>query len=120
MLPIRPEPTTLLAGRYPAAVAELVDAAAIERGERETPGKDPRHVFDFEDGTRLIVSRELIEGAEVTHFSASVDVERVKSVGLGFLDLAVCHFREISGWKGGVKLVLISEGKQIPHWVTVP
>ena len=120
MLPIRPEPTALLAGRYPAAVAEVVDAAAIERGERETPGKDPRHVFDFEDGTRLIVSRELIEGAEVTHFSASVDPDRIKSVDIGFLGLAVCHFREISGWQGGVKLVLISPEKHVPHWVTVP
>lgn len=109
MLPFAPEPGALLAARYRATVAEVVDPVAVERGERPTPGTDRRHVFDFEDGVRLIVSRDLVElGCEVTHFSASVGAGReervVRAYGLadflGLLRLPLPRDRRVPRLRG--------------------
>jgi hypothetical protein len=71
-VPLRAEPLDVLQARYPAAVADLIDVAAVVRGARTAPSKDPAHVFDTIEGLRLIVSREQMPDGRVgLHLSAS-------------------------------------------------
>jgi hypothetical protein len=72
MLPFEPESGVLLAKRYPAAVERVYDLH--EMWDKRRPGLNRQHVFDFEDGLRLIVSRERHDSDEVMlHWSASID-----------------------------------------------
>ena len=58
--------------RYPGAIAEVSDHARIAAGAQERPGNQRRHVFDFPDGLRAIVSRDrLTDGREGTFISGS-------------------------------------------------
>lgn len=59
MLPFRPQPVNELRGRYQHALQHLFDC----RGERAKrlrprPGELYGNIFDFEEGLRLIISRE--------------------------------------------------------------
>ena len=56
MLPFRPETLVQLRERIPAALERAYGAR-----ERAAPWKDKAHVFDFESGLRLIVSRRVID-----------------------------------------------------------
>ena len=73
MIPFEPETEEALANRYPEAIAEAINVEDIKAGKRETPGKERRHVFDFYDGLRLIISRETNGEVEFVHFSASMN-----------------------------------------------
>lgn len=72
MLPFEPELEAEIMARFPAALAEVQDARAIERDPRLRPSLNRRHVFDFANGIRLCASRDAIDGHIVTHFSFSL------------------------------------------------
>ena len=125
MLPFQPEPVESLRARYPAAVAEVIDIESVGLGTQVQPGRQRRHVFDFDRGVRLIVSREFFpDGRHALHLSASPQqgtevYERVRAGRLdvqGFADLVVQLFRDISGDAEPLELVYISAGKGVPHW----
>lgn len=76
-LPFRPASREDNAARLPEAVQKLYDADAVARGEGTRPGLHRRHVLDYPDGLRVIVSRERVparSGGEVfVHVSASLE-----------------------------------------------
>lgn len=69
----RPEPLEILRARYPRALEFVYCPEACASGAIR-PGEVAANVFDFEDGLRLIISRDRMEGRVVLHFSASVEV----------------------------------------------
>lgn len=130
-LPFVAETADSLRLRYPAAVAPLVDRIDVEAGRRVRPGAERRHVFDWPDGVRLIVSREMIDrttGVVGVHMSASVSshgeayerLTRIKGVraASAFLDLAMARWVELSGGPIEATFIGFSPGL-VPHWVSV-
>lgn len=72
MLPFKPEPNEQLQARYAAAVMITYVAAP---NMKNRPGENPENVFDFQDGIRLIVSKDLILEKEILHFSGSIHTQ---------------------------------------------
>jgi hypothetical protein len=72
MLPFEPELEEQIMARFPAALAEIQDAAAIERDPTLRPSSKRKHVFDFPNGIRLCASRDQVDGHVITHFSFSL------------------------------------------------
>jgi hypothetical protein len=71
-LPFKPEPLKQLIERYPQALTTTYDVEKIADGSsKDRPGLHPENIFDFEDGIRIIVSTDLLEGNYYTHFSGS-------------------------------------------------
>jgi len=80
MLPIEPESFDAMKARFALAVAEPVDTNEVREGLRPPPSRDRRHVFDFEDGMRLVVSVDRVIDKEFLHVSASGDERYAKSI----------------------------------------
>jgi len=69
-LPFEPEPIESLRQRYPEALKKIWSVVEIETGLAENentdrPGLHRKHIFDFEDGWRLIVSKESLQGCGI-------------------------------------------------------
>jgi hypothetical protein len=124
MIPFLPEPLASLRSRYPAALAEPCDTESSRLGTSFRPGETRRCVFDCEDGLRLIISRDLHDGLELLHVSASINpgsrlwntLRDGRSGPDEFASLAEGRFRDISGDNEPLDLALISPEKGIPHW----
>ena len=126
MLPYRPESLEAMQQRFPQALAEVTDVEYCRFGG-ETPGQKRKHIFDFEDGLRLIVSKDRLEdGRIVVHFSASAYRDsalyrRLKkpSQKKYFSRLAQSRFALLSGYgtekPAFVEYIGASE-KGVPHW----
>ena len=69
--PFQPEAWETMIARFPAAVAPLYDVTATNLN---APGLQRRHIFDFPDGLRMIVSREKNEPPikNAIHFSFGI------------------------------------------------
>ena len=72
MLPFKPETIEALKVRYPAALERVFDVRELTGPVDDRPGLKREHVFDFEDGLRLIVSREMHDRGLCLHLSASM------------------------------------------------
>jgi hypothetical protein len=55
---LQSEPLAALRARYGEAVRDVYDHACIAAGQQNRPSNQRKHVFDFQDGLRLIVSRD--------------------------------------------------------------
>jgi hypothetical protein len=80
MLPIEPEPLAAMKARFHLAVSEPVDTDKVSKGVIPPPSRDRRHVFDFEDGMRMVVSVDRVIDEEFLHVSASGDEKYAKSI----------------------------------------
>ena len=128
-LPIQPESIEQLQSRYRRAVDEVIKTVDVMQGSRERPAADRRHVFDCEDGMRLIVSREQMpDGAVGVHMSASVSsngalYDRLAAVKANdgdalaaFLEMAVARWETLSRrCCAGAEFLGLSAGL-VPHW----
>lgn len=118
MIPYTPETIDQARARFSAAIEPLF---RLDNPRCGSAGASRTHVFDFEDGLRLVISRDFHPdmGVEI-HLSASVNTAVVKSVGIEFLFKAECRFREIADWPDApLSLLGLSPEKHIPHW-TIP
>jgi hypothetical protein len=130
-VPADPQPLEALRARYPRALEFVYDQAAIARSEGIRPGEVTAQVFDFQDGLRLIVSRECRpDGKVVLHFSASFPKEsRIADefrLLLGFHPKEYVYrkwlrdvprrFRELSGDDRTPRYLGVA-GSLVPHWV---
>jgi hypothetical protein len=79
-LPQEPESLEKMKARFPAALAEFVDVEEVGRNPAKAPGKNRKHVFDFADGMRLVVSTDIIEKKVLVHISVSGDARYAKSI----------------------------------------
>jgi len=72
MLPREPETLAEMKLRFPKAVESVIDIYKVRSGEQESPNNLRKHVFDFPDGMRMIVSRDVFDDGRVLyHASAS-------------------------------------------------
>ena len=130
-LPFEPELEEGLQARYKDAVAEVIDIREIKSGVRATPGKERRHVFDFYDGLRLIVSRETDGTHKTIHFSASMSPTNPFKDLREYVGFVVGHVCSLSGCSvnhdnvkavmAGTILHLVYEDKEVkpranPMW----
>lgn len=76
MVPCNPETLDQARDRYSAAIREVYDLNDPRSFMDNRPSNKPQNVFDFEDGLRLIVSREkwIDRNIRGTHVSASFSV----------------------------------------------
>jgi hypothetical protein len=129
---IETEPLAAMKARYPKALEFLYDSIAITKGNAIRPGECASSVFNFADGTRLIVSRERMpDGSVVLHFSASFKSDSPMSrafrsnrekygasdAALQWMTAAVTHFQEISGDRREPHFLGFSPGTVIQHWI---
>ena len=131
-IPHDPERFMALKRRFPKAIEKIHDVRTGARAE---------HIFDFEDGFRLIVSRDATgeDPAEIIHFSVSFNPEtpayeryrkqfesyvpKSPKQGAEFRKRMVdklCgegkgHFRKLSGYRGDILLVSLVE-EWVPHF----
>lgn len=93
-LPFEPEPIEKLQARYYAALEKLwVPAPDME----DRPGLHRTHTFDFEDGWRMLVSRDKIGNSEINHISASYYSEIPLKIGiLEMIQIIIDKWRQLS------------------------
>lgn len=141
MLPHEPEPLERLQARFAKALEPVYDVCLIAQGWQTRPGAYRRHLFDFEDGLRLLVSRERLPlmgpdgrtAAVHLHVSASFEaglalerdlVRRLKRdhahrvVTRWFVPLVERRFAQLSD----VPLIFhgLSSEKGVAHWFDAP
>ena len=127
MLPFEPQSNDELKARFPLAVETPVEVEKIQAGIQPHPSKNRKHVFDYEDGMRLIISIDQIEDTRYFHVSASGTEEYGKSIEKegfeGFVEdvfLRICVFRgrhpgnqlEACTSKGGVLHIMFEDDNE--------
>lgn len=132
MLTFEPETIEQLKSRFLKALETSWSVKRAIKDSDNTPGKKREHVFDFEDGIRIIISRDRFEGIQVIHFSASFgNVEsfmktypRQKGITLQedkdrIVELMKKRFIEISGFPESERIKFLGThgSKLIPHWI---
>lgn len=80
MLEYTPEDFGSMKERYHLAVAEPVDTAKVRDKLIPAPSKDRKHVFDYPDGMRLVVSVDFVIDQEFLHVIASGTDGYAKSI----------------------------------------
>lgn len=124
-LPFQPEPIASMRARYPAARKTLYVQEDVAAGRQVAPSGLRQHVFDFEDGLRLIISRDRDPtGLVVMHLSASAqDGSHMHGaicrgeVGMPeFFDRVKLEWQTLSGSTQLPQLIGISD-KYVPHWI---
>lgn len=122
-LPFEPQPQPALQERFPQALGRVFDFRAGVPDE--LPSKLRAHVFDFEDGVRMMVSRDMEEEGKVyLHVSASVEPGMlywglILSGAIGkseFLRRMEHRFAQLSGQSEKLEFCGFSPGKGVPHW----
>lgn len=134
MLPAAPESMEVAKARYPEAIREVYDFTDDPNAVMGDPGSKRKHIFDFEDGLRLIVTRERMPALHrgrvcvvmLVHVSASLnpDSTLVKSLDIvsptaasaAFKSLCERRFQELSGSDAPMTFIGWSS-KGVPHWV---
>jgi hypothetical protein len=132
-VPTNPEPLPALRARYARALEHVYDVAGIRDRGLIRPGEVPANVFDFDDGLRLIISREKLLDGEVTlHVSASFPSEcRIadefrlllpyqdrKRLLAKWRDSIPDRFAGLAGPETAARLhYLGSSEADIPHWI---
>ncbi len=114
-----PEKDEQLLARFSKAFEKVYDAKKVVTDPTaERPGQNKNCIFDFEDGIRLIVSRELLNGKEVVHFSGSVNEALYKGMIIESVLLKKMEnkFEYLMQQKTISHLVAFSN-KGIPHWI---
>ena len=129
-LPFKPEPEAALKARVPAALEVVYDQKVayynreVAKDMSKAPSGNRAHVFDFEDGLRLIISRDAIEEEVYVHVSASLEMESPLMTFLPRGQRGFAMFCRGAARKIGELLSLpglpsgpqhVTEGK-IPHW----
>jgi hypothetical protein len=124
-LPFEPEPIASMRARYALARKPLYDQQAVANGLVPAPSGFRQHVFDFEDGLRLIISRDRDPNGLVgVHLSASAqDGSHMHGaicrgeVGMPeFFDRVKLEWQTLSGSTQLPQLIGISD-KYVPHWI---
>jgi hypothetical protein len=117
MIPFSPQPIDRLKERFKTALSKSYSVSSVTDGKTERPGTKPEHVFDFENGIRLIISRDYHNGEEYIHVSGSFDPGIYKrKVGSPLLIRMQMAYIEIRGEVIKFPRPIYSKGG-IPHWL---
>lgn len=76
MIEFEPEAEFTMKARYEDAIKDVYDHSEMFDGENikegfEYPSSKRKHIFDFFDGCRLVISRERVAVGNILHVSAS-------------------------------------------------
>jgi hypothetical protein len=122
-LPFEPQPLDKLRARFPAAVGRVFDYRS--GFPAAWPGRLRANVFGFEDGVRMIVSRDMeADGRVSLHVSASAEpgfpvygqIARGETDVSRFRRMILERYAQLSGDTAGLDFCGLSPGKGIPHW----
>ena len=131
---VPPQPLAELQARYPKAVEDIYDQDSIVLGVAKPPSSNHKHIFECEDGWRLIVSRERsVKGELFLHLSASFCIpsavhdrfEAFKKTreftGVDAIVAETCRlveerFRAISGDHKPMEFIGFT-ANFVPHWM---
>jgi hypothetical protein len=87
--------------RFHLAVDEPVDTGKVAQNLIPAPSKDPKHIFDYSDGMRLIISTDRVIDTNFLHISASGNDKYVTSIkGEGLAGLVEDVMLRISALMG--------------------
>lgn len=127
-LPFKPESVEQLKARYQAALIHRFDAERVAENREIKPYQCPANLFDFEEGIRIVVSRELgalqpdqttLHIVGIIQPGASVLKKLMKEPPRDrmtrFGNIAMARFREISGDKRKIIHHVVGE-TMVPHW----
>lgn len=117
--------------RFYKSLEKIYIGNDILNGITEPPSQNPDCVFDFEDGLRLIISKELFEDYTATHISASfqensrlfneclnrIRFENKENAQEYFLLIATSRYKMLSQDHREMKFLGFSEEKGVPHWI---
>jgi hypothetical protein len=82
MIPFKPESIDSLKDRFCDALIDSYDVEEVRKGNIDAPSGQGQHIFDFEDGLRMIVSRDVSDGQDFIHISGSFGDERLQQLSL--------------------------------------
>ena len=105
MLAFQAEKVEQLKGRLPEALVQAWDPDTMTDKMEDRPGLNRTNIFDFEDGIRLIISKDQIDGKLFLHISGSIHQTcecglEVKSVsGKWMLEQMVEHIQSLLSLK---------------------
>jgi len=121
MLPHEPETMAKMKVRFSAAIAETIDVDAVNAGKVEAPSKQRKHVFDFQDGMRLIFSIDKTDGIRFVHTSASGSESYFKTlvgenIFNGFVEDALLRMAALLG-KSPNNVAAYLSGRGVLHLV---
>jgi len=71
MLSFESETVKELKARYSEAMTKIYNPDIIIADNNESPGNNRKNVFDFEDGVRIVASRDKFDNIYLTHYSMS-------------------------------------------------
>jgi hypothetical protein len=119
MIPFIPETMSANRARFAAALEPLYIITDYQPPSPR-PGEQRRHVFDFEDGMRIIASRDTIIGRHFLHASASMNADRVgkhihldsAKVVIGSWRAVLCSLSGRTDWQ----LMGLEGPQKVPHW----
>jgi hypothetical protein len=130
-LPFQIEPLEQMQARFPEALEPIWDATDEAALELNRPGMHRAHVFDFQNGLRLLISRDVLDDIKpMIHVSASFEADspfgkelEQHAMGLDFAHFLDLVTRNVSRFyylladskNGWLKLIGISTAG-IPHW----
>ena len=87
---------------------------------KDRPGLHRENVFDFEDGLRLLISRDLFPLiGERIHVSASWESNAPDLKYIEYATEIIGKAYHTIGGKGSLTWMGQSPGKRIPHWIVV-
>lgn len=119
IIPFEPEPIEKLKLRFPNALKKEWNQNTIPFLDKIRPGQDRTYIFDFQNGLRLIISKDNLKelGGLHIHISASGNNKDVfKNINsIEYLTSYIETHYLLLGGKGNLEWVGFSKGK-VPHW----
>lgn len=115
MLPFEPESEQSLKARFQEALKDRFDVREVENNLTERPGLMRKHVFDFQDGLRLIVSNDKSGNNYYMHVSASLNFS-VPEHSFGnlqeFVSFVLGHVNRLNGkpFTGAMRIMTNENG----------
>ena len=113
-LSFRPEDIGKLTERFPKALEKIWVA---KNNMQDRPGLHREHLFDFNTGLRLLISKDVLDGGKSgpeIHVSASWEFNH--PCCLKHASEEVQGFYKIIGGKGNLRFLGFSP-QMIPHWI---
>ena len=106
MLEFKAEKVKQLKGRFKAGMERVWDPDTMKDDKADRPGLHRENVFDFEDGTRLIASKDQIDGKLFLHISGSYNdakCGRARIDGKVMMERMLTHLFEMTKVKQDAK-----------------
>jgi len=127
-LDFKPESFEDLQKRFYKSLEKIYIGNDILNGITEPPSQNPNCVFDFSDGLRMIISKELDRDETVIHISTSfqdnselhhklIEIGNVAMMKAKFRTISELRYRELSSDSRVMKFLGFSEEKGVPHWI---